>query len=177
MAKLVTKALQCSFPHLFEAYAAVPGAAEKHSVTLLIDKADTEMINKINEVADKAIEEGVSKKFGGKMPSKSSIKPVLKDGDEKDREEFKGKWLLTCSSATAPEVVDKDLNPIYDKDAIVGGDYIRVSINFSAYNVGGQKDVSCYLQNVQLVKKTDKPFGSKSSASSDFATNNNKDFM
>ena len=174
--KLITKELQCSFPHLFEAYAPVEGAKAKYTVTLLIDKNDTQTIAQVNQCIDAAIEQGVSKVFGGKTPSKSSIRPVLKDGDEKDRPEFKGKWLLVASSVNAPEVVDQNLNPIYDKDAIVGGDYIRISANFKAYKVG-QAGVSVYLQNVQLVRKAEKPFGGKTTASSDFASVNNKDFM
>ena len=166
---LVTNAAQCSFPNLFTAKASIEGAKEKYSVTILIPKTDTEEINKINACYDAAIEEGISKKFGGKVPNKAALRPILKDGDEKadTHPEFKGCYLLTATSVNAPQVVDKYLEAITDPKAIVGGDLIRISANLVAYNVGGQKGVSCYLQAAQLISKTDNPFG-RSTVQSDF---------
>lgn len=174
--RIVTKSLQVSFPHFGKPYASIPGAKEKYSGTILIDKNDKETIDLINKAYDAAIEAGITKVFGGKRPATSALRPVLKDGDESSRAEFKGKWLLSVSSANPIQVVDINLNEI-DGDVIVGGDYVRVACNLAAYNVGGSKGCSVYLQNVQLVEKTNKPFTSRSDAASDFATTNNKDFM
>lgn len=169
--KFVSKAKQCSFPHVIVADSRFDSQKPKFTVTLLIEKEDEDTRKAIEACYDAAIEEAIAKKFNGKAPNKATLRPILKDGDDYDRPEFKGKWLLTCSSSTAPQVVDVNLNPITEPNAIVGGDYIRVSCNFAAYNVGGQKGVSCYLGSVQLVKKTDTPFGNKSTPEADFGTN------
>ena len=174
--RIVTKALPVAFPHFGTAFASIPGAKEKFTGTILIDKNDTETINMINAAYDSAIEAGVAKVFNGKMPAKSACRSVLKDGDESTRPEFKSKFLLSVSSINAPQVVDINLNEI-NGDTIVGGDIVRVACNLVAYNVGGSKGCSVYLQNVQLVEKTTKPFTSRIDASSDFASKNNKDFM
>ena len=172
--RVVLATHQVSFPHLGEPYASIPGAKGKYSATILIDKADTKELNIIQDAYDAAIENGISKVFGGKKPT--NVREILKDGDLTERDEFKGKFLLSVSSLKQPDCIDANLNGI-DGKTIVGGDYIRVSCNFVAYNVGGSKGVSCYLQNVQLVEKARTPFSSKKTAKSDFASVNNKDFM
>lgn len=173
-ARVVLSTHQVSFPHLGEPYASIPGAKEKYSATILIDKADTKELEVIREAYNQAIENGITKVFGGKRPT--NVREILKDGDATDRDEFKGKFLLSVSSVNQPDCIDANLNPI-DGKTIVGGDFIRVSCNFVAYNVGGSKGVSCYLQNVQLVEKARTPFSSKKTAKSDFASVNNEDFM
>ena len=172
--RVVLSTHQLSFPHLGEPYASIPGAKEKYSATILIDKTDTKEIKVIQDAYDAAIENGISKVFGGKRPT--NVREILKDGDATDRDEFKGKFLLSVSSVNQPDCIDANLNCI-DGKTIVGGDYIRVSCNFVAYNVGGSKGVSCYLQNVQLVEKARTPFSSKKTAKSDFATIKNEEFM
>ena len=167
--KVVTSPVVVSYPHLQTPYASVEGAKEKYSVTVLIPKTNTALIEKINKAIDNAINDAITKKFNGKAPNKASIKSPLKDGDERDAKEFKGNYYLNLSSVEGPQLVDINLNPIIEKNAIVGGDTCRVSINFAAYNVGGSKGVSAYLGNVQLVSKTDKPFGSRATAETDFA--------
>lgn len=175
--KVVTTPVVASYPHLFEAYASIEGSKPKRSVTILIPKTDTELVEKINAAVEAAITEGVSKKFNGKTPNKASLHLPLKDGDEKDASEFKGHYYIQCTSANEFEIVDINLNPITDKNAIVGGDKIRISLNFAAYSVGPSKGVSAYINSVQLFEKTDHPFGGKGSAQTDFASANNKEFM
>ena len=172
LTKYVSKPLEASYPYLINPDTRFDANKGKYTVTVLINKEDEEEVNKIKAAYESAITEGISKKFGGKAPNRATLRPVLKDGDDYDRAEFKGKWLLTCSSSNKPQVVDINLNPITEPKAIVGGDLIRVSVNFAAYNVGGSKGVSCYLGSVQLVKKTDTPFGSRSTPEADFGSNN-----
>lgn len=168
--KVVTSPVVVSYPHLQEPFASVEGAKAKYSVTILIPKTNKALLDKIDKAIDAAISDAVSKKFNGKAPNKTSMKLPLKDGDERDAKEFKGHYYINCSSSEAPQIVDINLNPIIEKNAIVGGDTCRVSINFGCYNVGGSKGVSAYLGNVQLVSKTDKPFGNRATAETDFAT-------
>ena len=169
--KVVTNPVEVSYPHLTEPFASVEGAKAKYSVTILIDKSNKALLDKIDKAIDNAIQDAITKKFNGKAPNKNNLRLPLKDGDERDAKEFKGKYYINCTSAEAPQIVDINLNPILEKNAIVGGDLCRVSVNFGCYNVGGSKGVSAYLGNVQLVSKTDKPFGSRATAETDFASN------
>ncbi len=168
--KVVTTPVVVSYPHLTEPYASVEGAKEKYSVTILIPKNNKALLDKFDKAIDAAIQDAITKKFNGKTPNKSTLRLPIKDGDERDGKEFKGNYYINCTSSEAPQIVDINLNPILEKNAIVGGDTCRVSINFGCYNVGGSKGVSAYLGNVQLISKTDKPFGSRATAETDFAS-------
>lgn len=167
--KVVTNAVRISYAHIFEPVSIVEGGTAKYSVSIIIPKSDTELVAKINEAIDAAISSAVSTKFNGKMPNKATLKLPLKDGDLRDDEAYKNSWYINCSSVSAPQVVDKALNPIIDKNEVVSGDFCRVSINFGTYNVTGSKGVSAYLGNIQFIRKGE-PLGGKSSASTDFAT-------
>ena len=167
--KVVTTPVRISYAHIFEPTSIVEGGQAKYSVSIIIPKTDTELVEKINKAIDAAIASAISTKFNGKNPNKATLKLPLKDGDLKEDEAYKNSWYINCSSVTAPQIVDKELNPIIDKNEVVSGDYCRVSINFGAYNVTGSKGVSAYLGNIQFIRKGE-PLGGKSSASTDFAT-------
>ena len=174
--KIVTKPLRGSHIHLFDPFAFIDGAKEKYSAVVLVPKTDTDTVTKINEAIDAAIEKGVSKVFNGKKPNKAALKLPLKDGDLKDDPVFHGHWYLNVSSTNAPQVVDRNLNPIFDKSEVVSGDYFRFAINFAAYNVTGSKGVSAYLGNIQFVRKGE-PLGGRTSASTDFSGSTEEDFL
>lgn len=173
--KVVTNAVRISYAHIFEPSSIIEGGQAKYSVSIIIPKTDIELVEKINNAVDAAISNAVSTKFNGKMPTKASMKLPLKDGDLKDDEAYKNSWYINCSSLTAPQIVDKNLNPIFDKNEVVSGDYCRVSINFGAYNVTGSKGVSAYLGNIQFIRKGE-PLGGKASASTDFG-NSTEEFL
>lgn len=160
------KAFVASYPHVHKPTSSFEGGKEKYSISILIPKGDPEL-EVISACEAAAIEQGITTKFGGKAPSKNSIKHALKDGDEKEDPAYHGHFYLSASSQSAPEVVGADLNPLPEGVEVVGGDYVRVSVNFAPYNVGGNKGVAAYLGNVQLVRKGT-PLGGKQPASSDF---------
>ena len=170
--KVVTGVVRLSYCHLWEPAAITEGAKPKFSVSLIIRKDDKETIDKINSAIDAAIEEATATKFGGKKPNKATLKgAALRDGDEKDDEAYKGSFFLNASSNEAPQIVDKNVNPILDRSLCYSGCYARVSINFYAYAVSGQKGIAVGLGNVQVVKEGT-PLGGKASASSDFKATN-----
>ena len=174
--KVVTTPVRISYAHIFEPVAIVEGAKAKYSVSILIPKTNTELVKKINDAIDAAIEKGTSTTFNGKKPNKAALKLPIKDGDDKEDSVYHGHWYLNVSSNNAPQVVDRDLNPIFDKSEVVSGDYCRVSINFGAYNVTGSKGVSAYLGNIQFVRKGE-PLGGRTSASTDFGNSSDDDFL
>jgi hypothetical protein len=154
----------------------INGGKEKYSVSVLIPKSDKETIRAIEAAVDAAIEEGIAK-FGGKKPNKAAIKLPLRDGDiERDDEAYKGHYFVNANSTTAPQIVDKAVKPILDRDEVYSGCYGRVSLNFYAFNSNGNKGVACGLGNIQKIKDGE-PLGNRSSASDDFTSLEDDDFL
>jgi hypothetical protein len=154
----------------------INGGKERYSVSVLIPKSDTETLKAIEVTVDAAIEEGIAK-FGGKKPKKAAIKLPLRDGDiERDDEAYKGHFFVNANSTTAPQIVDKAVKPILDRDEVYSGCYGRVSLNFYAFNSNGNKGVACGLGNIQKIKDGE-PLGNRSSASDDFTSLDDDDFL
>ena len=154
----------------------INGGKERYSVSVLIPKSDTETLKALEVAVDAAIEEGIAK-FGGKKPNKSAIKLPLRDGDiERDDEAYKGYFFVNANSITAPQIVDKAVKPILDRDEVYSGCYARVSLNFYAFNSNGNKGVACGLGNIQKIKDGE-PLGSRSTASDDFTSLEDDDFL
>ena len=154
----------------------INGGAEKYSVSVLIPKTDKETINEINAAVDAAIEEGISK-FGGKKPNKASIKLPLRDGDvERDDDAYKGHYFVNANSITPPQIVDKAVRPILDRNEVYSGCYARVSLNFYAFNSNGNKGVACGLGNIQKIKDGEHLAG-RNNAADDFTTVDAEGFL
>ena len=75
-----------------------------------------------------------------------------------------------------PGVVDADRQPIIERSEVYSGVYGRASINFYAFNVNGNKGIACGLNNLQKIRDGE-PLGGKASAESDFATEEDDDFL
>ena len=158
----------------------IDGGKPKYSVSLIIPKDDTATVNKIKAAIQAAYEEGQSKlKGNGKtVPPLSAIKNPLRDGDleKPDDEAYAGCYFVNANSATAPGVVDADRQPIIERSEVYSGVYGRASINFYAFNVNGNRGIACGLNNLQKIRDGE-PLGGKTSAESDFATEDDDDFL
>lgn len=158
----------------------IDGGKPKFSVSLIIQKNDTATVDKIKAAIQAAYEEGQSKlKGNGKsVPSLTSIKNPLRDGDieKPDDEAYAGCYFVNANSSTAPGVVDADRQPIIERSEVYSGVYGRASINFYAFNVNGNKGIACGLNNLQKIRDGE-PLGGKASAESDFATDDDEDFL
>lgn len=164
--KVVTGTVRLSYANLWEPKS-INGGKEKYSVSVIIPKSDQRTIERIERAVDAAIEEGIGK-FGGKKPNKKTIKLPLRDGDvEKDDEAYKDAYFINANSMTAPQIVDVNVEPILDRSEIYSGVYARVSLNFYAFNVNGNKGVACGLGNVQKVRDGE-PLGGRTNASEEF---------
>lgn len=174
--KVVTGEVRLSYANVWEPKS-INGGKEKYSVSIIIPKQDQKTIEKIEKAVDAAIEEGLSK-FNGKKPNKSAIKLPLRDGDvEKDDPAYADAYFLNANSLTAPQIVDKNVEPILDRSEVYSGVYARVSINFYAYNVNGNKGVAVGLGNIQKMRDG-QPLGNRSNASDDFdAVDEDDDFL
>ena len=145
----------------------INGGKEKYSVSLIIPKSDTKTVTAIEKAIDAAIEEGIGK-FGGEKPNKVALKLPLRDGDlEKDDVNYKDAYFINANSITAPQIVDKQVQPILDQAEVYSGCYARVSISFYAFNTNGNRGVACGLGNIQKIRDGE-PLGGHSSASDDF---------
>ena len=173
--KVVTGVVRLSYANVWEPVS-IKGGTPKFSVSLIIPKDDEKTLAAINAAIDAAIQDGVSK-FGGKIPNRAALKLPLRDGDtERDDEAYKDSYFVNANSTTAPQIVDRTVQPILDRGEVYSGCYARVSINFYAFNTNGNRGVACGLGNIQKVKDGD-PLGGKSSAASDFATELDNDFL
>ena len=173
--KVVTGIVRLSYANVWEP-ASINGSKPKYSVSLIIPKGDTKTIADINAAIDAAIQEGAAK-FGGKIPNKAALKLPLRDGDiERDDDAYKGSYFVNANSTTAPEVVDRSLQRILDRNEVYSGCYARVSINFYAFNSNGNRGIACGLGNIQKVRDGE-PLGGKTSAADDFATDLDDDFL
>ena len=174
--KVITgKNTRLSYFHGWEP-TSINGGPERYSVSVLIPKDDKETVKAINDAVDAAIEEGIAK-FGGKKPNKAAIKLPLRDGDtEREDEAYAGHWFINANSKTAPQIVDKAVKPILDRDEMYSGCYARVSLNFYAFNSNGNKGIACGLGNIQKIRDGES-LGGRSSAADDFSTEEDDDFL
>ncbi len=158
----------------------INGGAPKYSVSLIIPKTDTATLEKINAAIQAAYEEGESKlKGNGKsVPPLTALKTPLRDGDTErpDDEAYANSYFINANSSTAPGIVDAARQPIIDRSEVYSGVYGRASINFYAFNSNGNKGIACGLNNLQKIRDGE-PLGGKSSAESDFDTEDDDDFL
>lgn len=164
-----------SYLHAFEPDS-INGSEPKYSVSCIISKQDKETIEKIKKAVEIAKEDGKSK-WGGKIPA--NLKKPLRDGDE-DRPEdeaYAGSYFLNANSRQAPQVVDRQVQPILDQSEVYSGCYGRVSITFYPYNSNGNKGVAAGLGNIQKLKDGE-PLGSRVNAADEFeAVGGEDDFL
>ena len=159
---------------------AINGGTPKYSVSLIIPKSDTVTINRIKAAIEAAYKEGEAKLKGNgrSVPALSVLKTPLRDGDVErpDDEAYANSYFVNANSATAPGIVDADRQPIIDTSEVYSGVYGRASINFYAFNSNGNKGIACGLNNLQKIRDGE-PLGSRASAESDFADEDDEDFL
>ena len=102
-----------SYLHCWEPEA-INGGEPKYSVSAIIPKSDKETIKKIQAAVEAAKQESLSK-WGGKIPP--NLKLPLRDGDidRPEDEAYKGCYFFNANSRQAPQVVDKQVQPILDQ--------------------------------------------------------------
>ncbi len=158
----------------------INGSTPKYSVSLIVSKSDTATVGKIRAAIQAAYEEGQAKLKGNgrSVPPLSAIKNPLRDGDieRPDDPAYANAWFINANSATAPGIVDVDCNPVMSRSEVYSGVYGRASISFYAFNSNGNKGIACGLNNLQKIRDGE-PLGGKASAMSDFATDDDDDFL
>lgn len=174
--KVVTGKVRFSYVNIFRSRAFREGQDAKYSICLLIPKEDKAGVKKLRDAIEEAKREGISSKWGGKVPKNLHL--PLRDGDEEradEAPEYEGMWFLNANSTTKPGIVDKDLNEILDPDEVYSGCWGRASINFFAYDSNGNRGVGVGLNNIQKLKDGDRLGGARASAEDDFGDGYNED--
>ena len=160
-----------SFANVWEPKS-INGGAPKYSVSLIIPKSDTKTVAKIKAAIEAAYAEGESKLKGNSrtVPPLASIKTPLRDGDVErpDDPAYAGAYFINANSATAPGIVDADLNPVLTRSEVYSGVYGRASITLYAFNSNGNRGIACGLNNIQKLSDGT-PLGGHSRAEDDFA--------
>ena len=100
-----------SFLHCWEPDS-VNGSEPKYSVSAIIPKSDTKTVSAIKAAIEVAKQESLPK-WGGKVPS--NLKLPLRDGDidRPEDEAYAGCYFLNANSREKPQVVDKQVQPIW----------------------------------------------------------------
>lgn len=173
--KVVTGKVRFCYVNVFEPTAMNEGETPKYNICVLIPKDDTKTVNAIKKAIEAAKIAGKAKLAdkNGKIPS--TIKVPLRDGDEErsDDPAFENMYFVNANSQRKPTVVDRELNPIMDKDEFYSGCYGRASLNFYAFNVQ-LKGIAVGLQNLQKLADGEMLAGG-STAEEDFGGENEWD--
>lgn len=144
----------------------INGSEPKYSISAIIPKSDTETIKKIQAAIEIAKKESVAK-WGGKIPA--NLKTPLRDGDidRPEDEAYTDSYFLNANSKQAPQIVDKQVQPILDQSEAYSGCYGRISVTFFGYNSNGNRGVGAGLGNVQVLKQG-ASLGGRTNAADDF---------
>jgi hypothetical protein len=163
-----------SYANLFEPKS-INGSDPKYSVSLIIPKTDKKTISKIQKAIEEAKKEGISK-FGGKIPA--NLKTPMRDGDidRPDDEAYANSYFINANSKDAPQIVDSRIEPIMERSEVYSGCYGKVSINFYAFNINGNRGIAAGLGNVQKLRDGES-LGGRSRAEDDFEIEDDDDFM
>lgn len=163
--KIITPKHRGSFVHLVEPKAPAEGADKVYSMVIVLPKDEPE--TKKFMAALKKIVDAAAKEKLGQLPKK--LKRPWKDGDEEDRPEWEGCWVISAKNKIQPSIVGPDLQPVMDPEKLYSGAYYRASITAWAWShsVGG-KGVSLNLESVMWCADGE-PFASRSDGAEDFA--------
>lgn len=172
--KVVTGKVRFCYVNVFEPTAMNEGDTPKYNICILIPKTDKKTLENIQKAIDAAKLIGKAKlaNKNGQIPADAALKLPLRDGDAEraDDPAFENCYFINTNSNRKPSIVDRDLNPIMEKEEFYSGCYGRASINFYAFNVSS-KGIAAGLNNLQKLEDGEMLTGG-STAEEDFGGEN-----
>ncbi len=173
--KVLTGESRLSYCHLDKPYASKQDGEPKYNVTLLIPKTDFATKADIDQSIQAAINEGISKTWGGKRPAAPAIPIWDGDGTRKNGEPFGaeccGHWVITASSKDKPQVVHiSNIRVELAPHDVYSGMYGRATVRFFTYDNSGNRGVGCGLGNILKTRDGEPLAAGRSDASDDFAS-------
>lgn len=169
--KVVTGEVRFSYANVMRPRVNTMNGKEEYSTQVLIPKSDKETVAAMKAAAKAALQA----KWGDNIPGKP--RNPLRDGDTEKRSdgsplgpEYADHYFATVKTSAdrKPGVVDVKGRDLIDSDAIVSGDYGRVSLNAYVYDTKGNRGVAFGLNHVMLSRKGEQLGGGRSTAASDF---------
>lgn len=149
---LLTPKGRVSYPYVFKgkANALREDKRIEFSVDLIFSK-DTDL-SKMKEAMEKCIKD----KWGDKRPA--NLRTPFKDGNSKNKPEYKDSIYITFKNTIKPGLVDAEKNQIISERDFYPGCYAHVNYNMYAYDAAGNKGLSMGLLNIQKLADGE-PFG------------------
>lgn len=175
LTNVTTGEVRLSYVHLFKPYAAMQGAEERYSCTILVPKTDTDTMGRIQAAIEEAKRKGTADKWGGVCPP--LVPTPVYDGDgvrPSDGDGFRPGVQRALGihgqrqGGLSPEIVDKMGNPVINQSEIYSGIYGRVNVTFFPYAFGGKKGIGCGLGPVQKLRDGEPLGGSAPTAAQAF---------
>lgn len=148
--KINTPVGRVSYPHVFKKVAQMDlSKPPRYECSLLIPK--TTDVTALKEAMEKVAREAFGAKFKGLDKLKNN---PLRDGDDTDRAENKGHWIIKANSAKRPGVVGPDKVAIDedDENGFYGGCWGRMNVTPGSYDVSGSWGVTLYLNALQKAR-------------------------
>lgn len=168
MTKVITGKVRFSYLNWAQSKVNELSGKSEFSTQVLIPKSDKATLKALRD----AIKEAQVKKWGDKLPA--NVRNPLRDGDTETKEdgsplsaEYHGHFWVNIKSDARPGAVDAQLQAIIDPNDFRSGDYGRVSINASAYDIKGNKGVSFWWNNAQMLERGD-ALGGRARAEDEF---------
>lgn len=162
--KFVTPEATASYVHVFSP-SETPSGAMKYSISLLFPKDKTDM-----GPMKEAIKKAAAEKWGKKIPK--DMRNPIRDGDEKDQEEYHGHWFINASASEdyPPKIVMAvpGTPPIIDSREFYSGCVCRASVNFYAYDTAGNKGIAAGLNAIAKIRDGE-PLGNVVDPKKEFA--------
>lgn len=140
------------FPQVFEPKKVNnddPNEKAKYSVVALIRKDDLANVQKIDTVIQQLIASRQDLFKGIPDPKNTKQDGDLpRSGGTMWGEECRGCWVMNLKSSRKPGLVDENLQPIMDRDAIYSGVYANLAISGFAYKRPTSRGISFGLNHV-----------------------------
>lgn len=168
--KLTTPEFRGSYVNLIEPRAVSddPGAEKKYSMLIVLSKTDPEAKAFVKKL-EAAIQTASAEKHGKPIPKERLKHYPIKDGDNDEKEDFHGHWLISASNKFKPGAIDLNGQKLISTEDLYSGAWYRASISCWAWdNPKGGKGVSINLKNVLKVRDDD-AFTGVAKAEDDFA--------
>jgi hypothetical protein len=77
----------------------------------------------------------------------------IKDGDKKDKDAYKGLYLIEAKSNHKPKIIDTAGKPVGDDVTVFSGDIVKVGIGLAHYRVNSKDYLTFYVNQVMLIEK------------------------
>lgn len=145
----ITPAGILSYPHFFKARPRAKGAEAVYSGSLIFDEAaiKSPAFKTLMQEVEKAASEMFPKLKLGKQ-----LRSPFRDAEEKEDMPEGAKLFINPWCKEKPGIVDARRVEIFDASDVWAGQLARFSVAPFAYENSGNKGVSLYLHNVQILK-------------------------